>query len=250
MPGKCQRGFGFCDSDIQPKGYNTSQDFRPLLGDVPYGQVITKCKVPRTIALTYDDGPTDNTEELLDILRDAKAKATFFICGISNGKGAIDETDKWNNVVQRMHDEGHQVASHTWSHRDLNKISTLDRSVEMVKNEQAISNILGMYPSYMRPPYLQCSSDSGCQRDMGQLGYHIIGWSTDSTDWLHEGDLDAMIDATDAAIDATDVSGNMLLIQHDSIRYSAIELTKHILSRISEKGWHGKCMYSWVYVQC
>lgn len=240
VPANCQRGFGWCDSENQPKGYNTSEDSRPLVGEVPYGQLITKCKVPRTIALTYDDGPTDNTEELLDILKEFQAKATFFITGITNGKGAVDETEKWKNTVQRMHDEGHQVASHTWSHRDLNKISTLDRKVEMVKMEQALDNILDMYPTYMRPPYLQCSTDTGCQKDIGDLGYHLIGWSTDSTDWLHEGNLDAMIDATDAAIDSTDVSGNMLLIQHDSIQLSAINLTKHILPRIVEKGWHGK----------
>lgn len=243
VPSKCQRGFGTCDSDAQPKGYNTSQDARPLLGDVPYGQLITKCNVPRSIALTYDDGPTENTEELLNVLRDAKVKATFFVNGITNGKGAIDETEQWKNAIQRIHDEGHQLASHIWSHWDLNKISTYDRRVEMVKNEQAINNIIGKYPTYMRPPFLQCSKAGGCQDDLRDLGYHIIGWSTDSTDWLHEGDLEAMITATDAALEATDVSGNMLLIQHDSIRLSAIDLTKHILERIAEKGWHGKCIY-------
>ena len=240
MPAKCQRGFGWCDSEHQPKGYNTSEDARPVVGEVPYGQLITKCTVPRTIALTYDDGPTDNSGEILDILKEHQAKATFFVNGITDGKGPLDETEKWKKVVQRMHDEGHQVASHTWSHRDLNKISTLDRKVEMVKLEQALDNILDMYPTYMRPPYLQCSTDTGCQKDIGDLGYHLIGWSTDSTDWLHEGDLDAMTQATEAAIDGTDPSGNMLLIQHDSIQLSAINLTRHILQRTAEKGWHGE----------
>lgn len=79
---------------------------------------------------------------------------------------------------------------------------------------------------------------------MSDLGYHIVGYSTDSSDWVHEGDLKAMIDATDAALDATDASGNMLLIQHDSIRLSVLNLTQHILPRIAEKGWRGKCVPS------
>ncbi|KAK5061555.1 hypothetical protein LTR84_008099 [Exophiala bonariae] len=242
VPAKCQPDFGYCDSKAVPSGYNTLNDARPNIGGVSYGQLITRCKVNGTIALTYDDGPTENTDELLDILNEAGVKATFFVTGIANGLGALDQTDARAKSIGRMSREGHQIASHTWSHFNLNNLSTYDRRAEMAKNEQALVNIIGKYPTYMRPPFLQCSVNGGCQRDMRDLGYHIVGYSTDSTDWMHEGDLNAMINATDAALNATDASGNMLLIQHDSIRFSAINLTQHILPQIAKKGWRGKCV--------
>jgi peptidoglycan/xylan/chitin deacetylase (PgdA/CDA1 family) len=72
-----------------------------------------------------------------------------------------------------MYDEGHQVASHTWSHPDLCNITSAQRKDEMYKNEMALRNILGVIPTYMRPPYSSCTAECGCEADMLELGYHI-----------------------------------------------------------------------------
>lgn len=215
-------------------------DPRAKKGEVKYGSVITHCNVPRTIALTYDDGPTNNTEELLDILNQANAKATFFISGNSNGKGAIDTTERWIKAITRIVEEGHQVGSHTWTHPDMDEIDSEARKDEMVKNERALTNLLGKYPTYMRPPYLHCSDAAGgCLDDMNNLGYHVISYSHDSGDWLDPTNLDDMKQKVDAAFQEVHEDGNLLLIQHDTIQKSAIDLTKHILQRVQERGWHG-----------
>jgi peptidoglycan/xylan/chitin deacetylase (PgdA/CDA1 family) len=67
--------------------------------------------------------------------------------------------------------EGHQVASHTWSHQDLSDITDAQRYDQMVKNEMAIRNIIGKYPTYMRPPYSSCSP--ACQTTLKNLGYVV-----------------------------------------------------------------------------
>jgi peptidoglycan/xylan/chitin deacetylase (PgdA/CDA1 family) len=100
--------------------------------------------------LTFDDGPYIYTDALLDILASYGAKATFFITGINNGKGAIDEVPAYVSVIRRMIAEGHQVASHTWSHADLSTLTDADRELEMVKDEMALRNIIGKIPTYMR----------------------------------------------------------------------------------------------------
>lgn len=239
VPDKCQHKYGFCDSDIKPiemEYFNSSADDRSHLGEVPYGKLIRTCQVPRLLGLSFDDGPSENTEELLDLLQDYNVRATFFVTGVSNGKGAIDQTDKWRELILRMVDEGHQVASHTWSHRSLDKLSSAQRWSEMVKLEQALFNIIGKYSNYVRPPYVQCNESSGCLKDLGDLGYHVIGWSLDSSDYRHENDLDAMIREFDASFDAIDPdTGSAIIIQHDTIRKSAIDLTKHIINRAQEK---------------
>jgi hypothetical protein len=57
-----------------------------------------------------------------------------------------------------MYNGNHQVASHTWSHPDLCNITSYQRKNEMWKNEMALRNIIGVIPTYMRPPYSDCTA--------------------------------------------------------------------------------------------
>ena len=95
------------------------------------------------MALTFDDGPSEYTSELFDLLEAYGAKATFFVGGNINGRGQIDTTTKWLELIQRAVVEHHQVASHTFSHVHLSQVSSDVRKTELHKNERALSNILG-----------------------------------------------------------------------------------------------------------
>ncbi|UNI23967.1 hypothetical protein JDV02_009752 [Purpureocillium takamizusanense] len=81
-------------------------------------KTIESCDKPGTVALTFDDGPSIYTHKILDILEAYNVKATFFITGKQMGRSIEDA--KWRNLLMRMHKAGHQLASHTWSHRNLN----------------------------------------------------------------------------------------------------------------------------------
>lgn len=125
--------------------------------------------------MTYDDGPYIYTTELLDILKSKNAKATFFITAVNVGKGQIDDpATGYPAVIRRMFHEGHQVGAHTWSHKDLSKLTHYERMDELVKVEMALSNILGFLPTYMRAPYVSCTQASGCVDDVTALGYHLV----------------------------------------------------------------------------
>lgn len=73
------------------------------------GAVITQCASPGMLALAYDDGPSQYTSELVDILDAANAKATFFFTGTLYGC-IYDQA----SAVQKAYNSGHQIASHTW----------------------------------------------------------------------------------------------------------------------------------------
>jgi hypothetical protein len=75
---------------------------------VPYGTIITRCSVPGTFALTFDDGPFIYTDELLNLLASNGVKATFFV----NGQN-LASIFSFTSTIQRMVNDGHQVASHT-----------------------------------------------------------------------------------------------------------------------------------------
>ncbi|KAF4445546.1 hypothetical protein F53441_10725 [Fusarium austroafricanum] len=141
------------------------------------GQVYRQCTRPGVIALAYDDGPGQYTNQLVDILNNAGAKATFFMTGklygcIYNQQAAI----------KKAYQSGHQIASHTWTHpQNFGSLSADGVKQEMQKLEQAMVNIIGKKPAYMRPPYL--ATGGNVLPVMRQLGYKVITDDVDTGDW-------------------------------------------------------------------
>jgi peptidoglycan/xylan/chitin deacetylase (PgdA/CDA1 family) len=207
-------------------------------------------RFPGVVALTFDDGPSDYSSDLLDLLAEYDAKATFFITGNNNGKGEIDNTSLiWPSIIQRQYDDGHQIASHTWSHPDLSQITPAQRRNEMIKNEMALRNILGFIPTYMRPPYSSCTPESGCESDMAALGYHIIYFDLDTQDYLN--DSPDLIQNSKDIVDTffahhTASHFDALAICHEIDYQTVYNLTEYLLQTIEAKGYTtvtvGECL--------
>jgi peptidoglycan/xylan/chitin deacetylase (PgdA/CDA1 family) len=239
----CLFNFGpGCDANKTPAGASTRNDARPQKGNVRYGGGgIYQCLKPGTVAITYDDGPYIYTNEVLDKFAAADFKATFFITGNNIGKGAIDEN--WSTVIKRMYAEGHQVASHTWSHQDLSRITEAEVYDQMVKNEMAIRNILGKYPTYMRPPYSSC--EGTCQDVLEKLGYVVSYFDLDTDDYNQltpekievaknnfRGNMSTVEPAT----------GSKLAIAHDIHELTALNLTVTMIETLQARGFKGVTM--------
>jgi peptidoglycan/xylan/chitin deacetylase (PgdA/CDA1 family) len=169
------------------------------------------------------------------------AKATFFITGNNINKGQIDLTPEFVSTIQRMDAEGHQIASHTWTHLDLSAISSFDRKNQMWKNEMALRNIVGKIPTYMRPPYSSCTGQ--CETDMAALGYHVIYFDVDTDDYEH--DSPTLIQTSKNWFagnitqgGATAAGGAKWLdIQHDIHEQTANNLTEYMLQTLTQLGY-------------
>ncbi|GJN80281.1 hypothetical protein PLIIFM63780_003806 [Purpureocillium lilacinum] len=231
-----------CDGNIRPQGRDTEKVARPKVGNVPYGQGIYDCDVDGTIALTFDDGPYTYTEDLLNLLKKYNTKATFFITGRNFGKGAINDPAKpWRALIKRMFDEGHQVASHTWSHQNLATIKQETFRQQMLWNEVAIADILdGRFPTYMRPPY----SSSNGQTDawLGELGYHVVYFDLDTEGYLHQSPTEIQVskDIWDRTVKGQSPANNTwLAIEHDSIEQTVHNLSEYMLKSMASNGFRG-----------
>ncbi|MFS0788085.1 polysaccharide deacetylase family protein [Shouchella sp. 1P09AA] len=128
------------------------------------------------IALTFDDGPHPaNTPELLDILKAYNVKATFFVVG----KWA----EEYPEIVQRMIDEGHEVANHTYSH-NYDEAVTKDVLMEEIDHtNQILAETVGIRPSYFRPVggyYTDAIIDAALDLDQNVL---LWSWHQDPRDW-------------------------------------------------------------------
>ncbi|KAF2249264.1 carbohydrate esterase family 4 protein [Trematosphaeria pertusa] len=143
----------------------------------PAGQVITKCTSPGMLALAYDDGPYQYTQKLADILSQGGAKGTFFVTGTLYGCIYNQKT-----AVQNAYKAGHQIASHSWTHpQNFGSLSAADLTSQMQKVENALANIIGVKPTYMRPPYL--ATGGNVLSTMKTLGYRVITDDVDAEDW-------------------------------------------------------------------
>lgn len=220
VPNNCQEAWGWCDSKIMPQGPDVRHITRKFNTHIP--AQVDRCTVPNTLALTFDDGPSNYTNTVLDILKEHNARATFFVAGVNNGHGQLDI--RYKATLRRMVMEGHQVGSHTWSHPNLDKLSSYDRKMELWKNERAIENCIGLMPVFMRPPMVICGDS--CKQDMRELGYHVVGWEIDSEDWR---DPQPSINETTARlIKEMQQRSNMFLIQHDT-SHATVEVLKSVL---------------------
>ncbi|KJZ76505.1 hypothetical protein HIM_04234 [Hirsutella minnesotensis 3608] len=203
------------------------------------------------MALTFDDGPGDTTSQLLDILDRYRVQATFFVSGNNNGRGPMDNpATGWPDVMRRMHAAGHQIGSHTWTHRDLDQLEregALDlRQSEITNNEMAFLNIFGWFPTYLRPPYLECSG--GCQEFLREWGYHIISTNVDTKDY--ENDDPALIENSKRKFsDAVSrgPSGNgYIVLAHDVHYQTVVTLAPYMIEESRNRGYRlvtvGECL--------
>ena len=101
----------------------------------------------RRIALTFDDGPTpDETAEILDILQNYNAHATFFVLG--------SRVEQYPEIVRREIAEGHEIANHTYSHLLCQPGVSLTKLINDIRKAQdIIHNTTGVRPIWFRPPH-------------------------------------------------------------------------------------------------
>jgi peptidoglycan/xylan/chitin deacetylase (PgdA/CDA1 family) len=102
----------------------------------------------REVALTFDDGPsTEWTPQILDLLRDHGACATFFVLGASIAGCEA--------VLERMAAEGHEVANHAFSHRDPASLDDDALRGELERTSELLERVVGRRPHHFRPPYAE-----------------------------------------------------------------------------------------------
>lgn len=199
---------------------------------------IVACTEPGTVALTFDDGPYKYTEHVLDLLDEYEIKATFFITGNNLGKKPIDdETTPWPGVLRRMHNAGHQLASHSWTHQDLSAATQEIREQQIIYNEMAFRNIFGWFPKYLRPPYGTCSRDSGCLAYVTKLGYHVVNFNIDTKDFENNTPDKIQTSKNTFENGLADTNNGYIELSHDIQQQTAYNLTEFMIKTLQEKGF-------------
>ncbi len=113
----------------------------------------------KMIALTFDDGPSSTTSQVLDILDKYDVKATFFLIGQN-----INNNTK--SILQRQNSSGHELANHSYTHSDMTTMSWSAIQNEINQTNNLIKQYTGQTPKFFRPPYISVNSTMYSAIDM------------------------------------------------------------------------------------
>jgi peptidoglycan/xylan/chitin deacetylase (PgdA/CDA1 family) len=154
------------------------------------------------VALTFDDGPSVWTEQILDLLAGSGARATFFVCGL-----AIEGREA---TLRRCIAEGHEVANHTHTHPELRQLDRAAVFAELDSASAAIESVIGTRPVHFRPPYFESSPDiEFVSRELG------LGEPIGADAWTFDWDQDPAEQML-SAITATCRAGSIIDL-HDAV---------------------------------
>jgi peptidoglycan/xylan/chitin deacetylase (PgdA/CDA1 family) len=103
------------------------------------------CRDRRSIALTFDDGPSEGTNQLLDILNQYRTPATFFVCG--------KNVQRLPGVAQAVAAGGHEIGNHTYSHPALYLRTSRFIDDELSAAQSIIADTTGSSPTLFRAPF-------------------------------------------------------------------------------------------------
>ena len=170
------------------------------------------------IAFTFDDGPGEYTDELLDCLEENNAHATFFMLGQNVGS--------WESTVQRMADIGCEIGSHSWDHPNLYNLSMDSVAKEFSDTDAALEKACGQKASVARAPYGNWSDDI-----ISTVGKPFFTWSLDSLDWSY---LDVNKDY-DAVMNG-DLTDGSIILMHD-IHEPSVQAAIKMIPELVQKGY-------------
>ena len=105
----------------------------------------------KVVALTFDDGPSSTTDQVLDVLQQYNVKATFFLIGQNVNSNTMA-------TMQRQVSMGCELASHSYTHEDMAYMSANDVRNQINWTSSAINNTVGVEPKFFRPPYISVSN--------------------------------------------------------------------------------------------
>lgn len=138
----------------------------------------------KTVVLTFDDGPHRlRTAKILDTLNTYGVKGYFFSVGKNLGSvGKKVKLHKRNKkIIKRITDEGHILANHSFSHKELTKLSKENKVIELDNTNKLIKTATGFDNYLFRPPY--GSKNQELEIIAKDQGLSSIMWNVDSMDW-------------------------------------------------------------------
>ena len=182
------------------------------------------CNTDKTIALTFDDGPSQYTYDFIIWLSNNKIPATFFIIG--------NKINSYITTIQQMSRLGFEIGCHTWDHTDLTTLTNAQIRSQISRTNDLIKKVTGKYPKYFRAPYL--AYNSKVEAIIREFNMITISVNLDTNDWKYQSTNPELI--YKAYTDNLPSSKGFITLQHD--RYTpSLDLVPRIVDYIRSQNY-------------
>lgn len=178
-----------------------------------------RAEEPQYVALTFDDGPSGRfTRRLLTGLEERQVQATFLLCGY--------RLEIYPQLAQQIHDAGHEIGLHGYSHKDMTTLSKKQLQKEI--DDTCALLPPGCEAVFLRPP--GGSSAAQVTQVAAQNHLALLMWSVDPRDWaVHDAA------AVEAAVISQVQDGDVILL-HD-LSDSSVDAALSIIDRLQHEGF-------------
>lgn len=166
------------------------------------------------VALTFDDGPSIYSKEIVNILNSYNVGATFFFIGLN--------IQKYPEMVDYVHSNGYSIGAHTMNHFDLKTLSYERQEGEILQSMNMIEEITNEETTLFRPPYGEMNEKT---KDIIQKnGKKLILWNNDPRDWSTK-DKNIIFHR----IHETETSGSIILLHESQAMIDALpKIIEHL----------------------
>lgn len=169
------------------------------------------------IALTFDDGPSRYTEEILETLRRNEVCATFFVLG--------NKVEDYQEVLKKSVSYHNELGNHSYNHKWLSRLPINSLKEQIEKTQQVLQKNLSYQPKYLRPTY-----GSVNDRIRKNTELKIVLWTVDTKDWKIT-NVDRIIEKA-----TTNIKDGDIILMHDIFERSSQALEK-IIPILKEQGF-------------
>lgn len=209
--------------DLTGKTVDKGMVKQPVDAHVVRTAITPDVKGKKFVALTFDEGPSDQTREILRILSEKDARATFFVSG--------DKVAAQATSVRAIAASGNELGTNAYEDIDLTELSGEDLRAQITKSFDAVEQASGKRPVLLRPPF-GAFSDENWAAAM-DLVSGVVTWNVDSGDWLLQG-ADAVVNTVIGSIGNGDV---ILLTDNDATAAQTVEALPVLIDRLHEEGY-------------
>jgi len=188
----------------------------------------------KVVYLTFDDGPSQNTKKIIDILDRYDAKATFFVTGCN---------PNYNKYIKEAHDKGHSIGLHTYTHQYDYVYSSVDNYFEDLKSiSDMVVDLTGESSNIIRFPGGSSNTISanvpGLMSELTELvqdkGYQYFDWNADSTDASGNGIPVSQLIKNSTSYDYQYIN---ILFHDSSTKDTTVEALPAIIEYYKDKGY-------------
>jgi len=170
----------------------------------------------------YAPWGAEDTDNLLNILKENDVKATFFLCGYW--------VDKYPDEVKKIYEAGHTVGNHSNTHPHGNQLSLQKNKEEIMGCHEKVKNLLGIEMNLYRPPFGEYNDTVLTAAE--ECGYYPIQWDVDSLDWKEFGAEQEI----KQVLNHKHLGNGSIILFHNDAKYTP-EALGTIIKGIKEKGF-------------